>query len=174
MLDSLSVIGYLNLLHDIYGTIIIPVAVYEEMTELGYIVPGTIEVQTLSWIEKRELKNRLLMEELENELHQGESETIALAVSLDAERVIIDENPGRKKIISLGLNVIGVLGILLIAKQRKLITNIQPLMDSLITKAGFHINQGIVSRCIKVGTRIQKRLITKIIRKYRTNKGYLL
>ncbi|MDY7008447.1 MAG: hypothetical protein SWX82_32140 [Cyanobacteriota bacterium] len=58
----MSAIGYLNLLHDIYGTIIIPVAVYEEMTELGYIVPGTIEVQTLSWIEKRELKNRLLID----------------------------------------------------------------------------------------------------------------
>ncbi|MGD1705166.1 hypothetical protein [Dapis sp. BLCC M229] len=79
-ITSLSAIGYLNLLHDIYDTIIIPVAVYEEMTGLGYTVPGTIEVQTLSWIEKRELKNRLLMEELENELHRGESETIALAV----------------------------------------------------------------------------------------------
>jgi predicted nucleic acid-binding protein len=35
-ITSLAAIGYLNLLHDIYGTIIIPVAVYEEMTGLGY------------------------------------------------------------------------------------------------------------------------------------------
>jgi len=89
-ITSLSAIGYLNLLHDIYGTIIIPVAVYEEMTGLGYTVLGTIKVKTLSWIKKRELKNWLLMEKLENELHQGESETIALAVSLGAEQVIID------------------------------------------------------------------------------------
>jgi predicted nucleic acid-binding protein len=41
-ITSLAAIGYLNLLHDIYGTIIIPVAVYEEMTGLGYSVPGTI------------------------------------------------------------------------------------------------------------------------------------
>ena len=34
------------------------------------------------------------------------------------------------------------LGILLIAKQRRLITNIQPLMDDLITEAGFRINHG--------------------------------
>ncbi|NEQ75409.1 MAG: DUF3368 domain-containing protein [Okeania sp. SIO2D1] len=149
-ITSLSAIGYLNLLHDIYGTIIIPVAVYEEMTGLGYNVPGTIEVQTLPWIEKRELKNRLLLERLENELHRGESETIALAVSLDAERVIIDENPGRKKAISLGLNVIGVLGILLIAKQRRLITNIQPLMDDLITEAGFRINQRLYLYVLKL------------------------
>lgn len=111
------------------------------MTGLGYNVPGRIEVQTLSWIEKRELTDRLLLEELQKELHRGESETIALAISLKADRVIIDENLGRKKALSLGLNVVGILGILLIAKQRKLITKIQPLMDNLITKAGFRINQ---------------------------------
>jgi hypothetical protein len=140
-ITSLAAIGYLNLLHELYRTIIIPTGVYKEMTELGYPVPGTIEVQTLSWIEKKELKDRCLFNDLHKKLHRGESETIALAVSLNADRVIIGENPGRKKAISLGLNVIGILGILLIAKQRELITTIQPLMDDLRTKAGFRINQ---------------------------------
>ncbi|MDJ0660695.1 MAG: DUF3368 domain-containing protein [Crocosphaera sp.] len=101
----------------------------------------TFEVQTLSWIEKKELEDKSLLDDLQQELHPGESETIALAISLNSDRVIIDENPGRKKAISLGLNIIGILGILLIAKQRRLITTIQPLMDDLITKAGFRINQ---------------------------------
>ena len=148
-ITSLSAISHLNLLHDIYGTILIPLAVYEEMTGLGYTVPGTIEVQTLSWIEKRELEERLLLEELQKELDRGESETIALAVSLNADRVIIDENPGRKKAISFGLNVIGILGILLIAKQRGLITTIRPSMDDLIAKAGFRINQGLYLDVLK-------------------------
>ena len=148
-ITSLAAIGYLNLLHDIYGTIIIPLAGYEEMTGLGYAVPSTIEVQTLSWIEKRELEDRLLLAELQKELHQGESETIALAISLNADRVIIDENPGRKKAISLGLNVIGTLGILLIAKKRRLISTIQPLMDNLIFKAGFRVNQRLYLDILK-------------------------
>jgi predicted nucleic acid-binding protein len=59
-ITSLAAIGYLNLLHDIYVTIIIPVAVYEEMTGLGYSVPGTIEVQTLSWIEKRDKRSFII------------------------------------------------------------------------------------------------------------------
>jgi len=149
-ITNLSAIGYLDLLHDIYDQIIMPIAVYEEMTGLGYNVPGTIEVQTLSWIEKRELTDRLLLEELQKELHRGESETIALAKFLNADRVIIDENPGRKKALSLGLNVVGILGILLMAKQRKLITKIQPLMDELITKAGFRINQKLYLEVLKV------------------------
>ncbi len=48
------------------------------------------------------------------------------------------------------MNVIGILGILLIAKQRRLITNIQPLMDDLVTKAGFRINQGLYLDVLKL------------------------
>ncbi len=149
-ITSLSAIGYLDLLHELYGTIIIPVGVYEEMTELGYPVPGTIEVQTLSWIEKKELEDRSLLDDLQQELHRGESETIALAISLNADRVIIDENPGRKKAISLGLNIIGVLGILLVAKHRNLIQNVKPLMNNLITNAGFRINQKLYFELLKL------------------------
>lgn len=155
-ITSLAAIGYLNLLHDIYGTIIIPLAVYEEMTGLGYAVLGTIEVQTVSWIEKRELKDRLLLKELQKELHRGESETIALAISLNADRVIIDENPGRKKAISLGLNVIGILGVLLIAKKRRLISIIQPLIDDLLIKAGFRVNQRLYLDILKSAQEIEE------------------
>jgi len=52
------------------------------------------------------------------------------------------------------LNVIGVLGILLIAKQRKLITKTQPLMDDLITKAGFRIHQGLYLDLLKLAQEI--------------------
>ncbi|WP_228041756.1 DUF3368 domain-containing protein [Planktothrix mougeotii] len=40
----------------------------------------------------------------------------------------------------LNLNLIGILGILLIAKQRGFIANIKPVMDDLINLAGFRIN----------------------------------
>ncbi len=53
----------------------------------------------------------------------------------------MDENPGRKTAISLGLNVIGVLGVLLISKRRGLIITIKPLMDDLTSQAGFRINR---------------------------------
>jgi predicted nucleic acid-binding protein len=96
-ITSLSAIGYVNLLHDIYGTIIVPSAVYEEMINLGYSVPGTIEVKNLSWIEKKELTDRSLFEQLNQKLHRGESRTIALVITLGADRVIMDENLGRKK-----------------------------------------------------------------------------
>jgi predicted nucleic acid-binding protein len=70
-------------------------------------------------------------------------------VKFNADRVIIDENPGRKKAISLGLNIIGILGILLIAKKRRFISTIQPLMDDLIVKAGFRVNPKLYLEILK-------------------------
>mgnify|MGYP006310605657 CR=1 FL=1 len=57
-ITNLAAIGKLNLLEEIYGRIIIPQAVYDEIAGLGYVVPGTIEVQTLSWIQTETVTNR--------------------------------------------------------------------------------------------------------------------
>lgn len=51
-ITNLAAIERLDLLHLLYGEIIIPVAVYNELTQpnINSIVPGAREVQTLSWI----------------------------------------------------------------------------------------------------------------------------
>ncbi len=51
-----------DLLRQLYGKIIIPEAVYRELTEVKSPVPGTIEVQTYDWIEVRPISdpNQLL------------------------------------------------------------------------------------------------------------------
>ncbi len=47
-ITNLATVNQLTLLHQLYGTIIIPQAVYEEMASLGYAVPGTIEIKPYS------------------------------------------------------------------------------------------------------------------------------
>ncbi|MBP0010964.1 MULTISPECIES: DUF3368 domain-containing protein [unclassified Roseofilum] len=140
-ITSLAAIGQLNLLQQIYGTIIIPEAVDREMTDVGYPVPGMAEVQTLSWIRTEPVKNKDLVSQFQTELDRGESEAIALAIELNANLLIIDENPGRKVSTEFNLEFIGILGVLLIAKQEGLIEVIKPIMDNLIDRAGFRINQ---------------------------------
>ena len=95
-ITNLAAVNQLTLLHQLYGTIIIPQAVYEEMASLGYAVPGTIEIITLSWIETRPVTQQNQVNQLLNKLDRGESEGIILALELGADILILDERKGRK------------------------------------------------------------------------------
>jgi predicted nucleic acid-binding protein len=139
-ITNLCAIGKLELLQNIYGNIIIPQAVYSEMANLDYEVPGTKEVKTLAWIETQTISNLALVEQLKTEIDPGEAEAIALAIEIKADRLIIDDYQGKLVASRLNLNFIGILGILLIAKQRGLIITVKPVMDDLINLAGFRIN----------------------------------
>lgn len=139
-LTNLAAVGQLNLLQEIYTRIIIPQAVYDEMVGLGYPVPGTIEVQTLPWIQCQQVVNRALVRELQEELDNGESEAIALAIALSADQILLDESPGRRVAARLGLTITGVLGVLLVAKGMGLIPSVKSVMDDLIAIASFRIS----------------------------------
>jgi hypothetical protein len=54
-------------------------------------------------------------------LGAGESEAMALALVLHADRVLLDELAGRKLALRLGVPVIGSVGVLLAAKRKSLI-----------------------------------------------------
>ncbi|MCT7963698.1 DUF3368 domain-containing protein [Laspinema sp. D1] len=52
---------------------------------------------------------------------------------------MIDERLGRREAINLRLSITGLLGILIVAKRRGLITPIRAIMDSLILETNFRI-----------------------------------
>lgn len=70
------------------------------------------------------------------ELHQGESDAIALAQHLGAEALIIDERRGRQEAEARGLVVIGTLGVLMSAHQRGFV-NLAEAIDRL-RQTSFH------------------------------------
>ncbi|WP_293025391.1 MULTISPECIES: DUF3368 domain-containing protein [unclassified Moorena] len=94
-ITNLSAIQKIDILRQLYGVLIIPQAVYNEMVDLPYEVPGSEEVQTLSWIQTRQATNRSLVAELRLEIDAGESEAIALAIELNANRLLIDDYQAR-------------------------------------------------------------------------------
>ena len=81
-INNLAAINQLHLLYQLYGTILIPEAVYRELTDPDFPVAGAIEVQTFDWIQTCAVGNRALVEALSNELDIGEAEAIALAVEI--------------------------------------------------------------------------------------------
>ena len=138
-INILAAINHLHLLHQLYGTVLIPEAVYRELTDPNFPVAGATEVQTFEWIQTRAVSDRMLVEALSNELDIGEAEAIALAVESQADQVLIDERRGRLVAAKLNLRYTGILGILVEAKSQGLIAEVKPLLDALISEGGFWI-----------------------------------
>jgi uncharacterized protein len=134
-INNLVAINHLYLLRQLYGTVIIPEAVYRELTNPNFPVAGATEVQTFDWVQTRTVSDRTLVEALSNELDIREAEAIALAVEMQADQVLIDERRGRLVASRLNFRYTGILGILVEAKSKGLITEVKPLLDALINEA---------------------------------------
>lgn len=142
---NLAVIGHLRLLRDLYGTVLIPEAVRRE---LAAAQPVASEVAAEDWIEARPIRDRTLAESLTMQLHLGEAEAIALAIEQEGELLLMDERRGRKIASGFGLKPVGVLGVILEAKSRKLIPAVRPLLDALVGQAGFWLSRNLYARVL--------------------------
>ena len=120
-LIALAKIGKLYILKELFGEVIIPKAVWDEVVVKGKGKPGAEEVEKAEWIKVRDVRDKLSVEVLKGEIEIGEAEAIILAKELNADLLIMDESIPRVIAESIGLRVIGSLAILYIAKKRGLI-----------------------------------------------------
>ena len=139
---NLVAIERLELLRDLYASIVIPPAVSAELQANGIFL-------TVDWVEVIEPVDRAAVDDLRAELDAGESEAIVLAWQLKASLLLIDERLGRRAAMRLGLDVTGLLGILAEGKKRGLISSCAHLLDSMIGSAGFWIGDRLRSDYLK-------------------------
>jgi predicted nucleic acid-binding protein len=125
----LVLINGINLLQKLYGRVIIPQAVYEELT--AFESPAKVQswiVQHPRWIEVQSVVGEPDVEL--SQLDAGECSAIALAEQIRANLVILDERAARKVAMGRGLKVIGLLGILGASADRGLV-NFTVMIDRL-------------------------------------------
>jgi hypothetical protein len=139
-LCNLALIDHLWLLEAIYQTVIIPTLVADELAAANH--PSIPAILQLGWIQTRSPTDATIANQLQRDrgLDAGEANAIALALELKADDLLMDERLGRREARQLGLSIIGILGILVTAKQRNLIPQVQPVMDALIHQANFRVN----------------------------------
>jgi predicted nucleic acid-binding protein len=137
-LIALDQIGHLDLLRQLFSQIVIPPAVVRE-TAVSVVIPA--------WIMERALSQPIGPRILGASLGSGESEAISLALEVTVRWVILDDRPARRLAQSLGLPVIGTLGILLAAKRKGLLPAVQPCLDALVDHR-FHIAPTLFDRIL--------------------------
>lgn len=140
-LISLGAIGRLELLHELFGEVWIPLAVQSEVR--------TVEISTELWIRPQSVERGLLARALESELDRGEAEAITLAVELKADLLLMDERRGRRSASRFGLKVLGVLGVVTLAKRKGLVEAVEPILLDLRQKAGFRVSEELYRRALE-------------------------
>ena len=136
--DGLT-LDQLALLKALFEEVVIPPAVAREVAP---------RLMPPSWIRERALQQPIAVEVLRASLGPGESEAISLALEIHADRLIVDERAGRRVAEALGLRVAGVLGLLVLSKQRGFIPAVRPHLDSLL-RVGFRADPGLVERILR-------------------------
>lgn len=132
-LIELSKIRRLELLREIYGSLVIPKAVYTEVVIDGAGKPGAAEVKGAAWIHQHAVTHPSQVQSLyaHPSLDLGECEAIVLAEEIPADQVILDDRVAREVAVARGLPVIGTFGVLLVAKAEGIIPTVKPIRDAL-------------------------------------------
>jgi predicted nucleic acid-binding protein len=134
VLIALEKLHLSQVLCKLYSEIILPHAVVDEF--------GTPDLPCLSMRPVQSRLTNLLVQELS--LGKGESEVIALGVE-SGIRVIIDDSKARKIAESLGLKVVGTIGILLKAEAMGLISSAYQEAIKL-KKIGFYLSDELLDK----------------------------
>jgi predicted nucleic acid-binding protein len=132
-LIALAKLDRLALLQHLGGTnVCIPPMVYKELW--GKIGPEALLTETaLHTVVHVEQPGKIdqYVEIATAHLDDGEREVIVLGTSLQEVILVMDDQTGRRVAKELGLPVVGSAGLLLLAKQKGLITEVLPLLETL-------------------------------------------
>ena len=129
-LISLAIIGKLNILTYLYEEIYVPTAVYKEVVRSNK--PFAKELRLFLTGKIKNVKNKMAVDILLSDIGAGEAEAIVLALEQHPDVILIDDLKARRFARIKGLNVMGTMGLLLMAKKAGLVTEIKPLLSGLL------------------------------------------
>lgn len=122
---SLLKINRLSLLQNLFGEVLIPDAVYEELISDKRFEDEALAVTHAAYIKSVSVSNpesvRILR--LATGLDLGESQAIVLTDELKADILLMDEAKGRTVSAKMGITVMGTIGLLISAYEDNLITS---------------------------------------------------
>jgi predicted nucleic acid-binding protein len=148
VLIGLAKIKKTDLLRDIFHKIYIPEAVFREVAEEGNRRAGAKSVREATWIVKKTIADYTQVNLLMTVLEKGEAEVLVLAKEMQADLVLLDEEKARKSAVRAGFNVMGLIGILIVAKRLGFIRDIRTSIETL-QKEKFRLSEKIMNMALK-------------------------
>ena len=143
-LISLLKINRIDLLEKLFGDVLIPQAVFDELTVDERFRLEADQIRQTKFIAVKPVNNPESANILKRAtgLDQGESEAIVLTDELKADLLLMDEAKGRNVSAQMGIRIMGTIGILMAAYEEQELTSdeVRECVDGL-QRAGRHIGQ---------------------------------
>ena len=141
----LSALGLLDILRIEFGDVLIPEAVYQEVTANN--LKGSDEVKDADWIRVVPIGNMESLFLLPS-LDAGEREAIILASEQNADLLLLDDLAGRRAAMMYEINVMGTLGFLKVMYRKGRVGNLKDVLDDL-TEHGFRMDVNLYRRMLE-------------------------
>ncbi len=130
-LTTLIKSGLENLLPGLFGEVVIPQAVAQELLRFHSDLPGWCRIEIA-----RECK---LLDALRVAVDAGEAEAIVLATDVEADFVLLDDKKGRRQAEALGLTCLALPAMMVAAKRHGLIASVREAFDTLAAKGRYGV-----------------------------------
>lgn len=139
----------LDLLEGVFGHLIVPPAVWREIVPPGPERTGGADLANATWIRQRRLSHPEAARELHDSLHPGEAEAITLAGELVPPIPLpLDDLKARRIAVGRGSRVTGTTGVLVLAKEMRLIDRVRPLLSDVMD-AGLYLGDSAVHEVLR-------------------------
>ncbi len=133
---SLLKVGRLGLLETLYHTVVVPEAVYHELTGNDSYEEERRKIEKCTFLSVGKVRNiesvRILRDV--TGLDAGESESLVLYGEMGANLLLIDEHKGRNVAKKMAVEYVGTMGILMLAFDEGIITakEVQETLENLL------------------------------------------
>jgi predicted nucleic acid-binding protein len=145
-LVALAACDGLALLDQLFQDVRVPPSVFRECTVSGKPEGERLGLYLRDRVTEVDLKDFVIAVA---GLGEGELEAMALYKRLRANHLLVDDHRARKVASLNGIRVVGSLGVLLQAKELRLVAEIRPLVAA-IQAAGIHYGEQLVTEALRL------------------------
>lgn len=142
----LSKAGYIDLLRILSSTIIVPQAVAREIQAYGKNDLTYQQLNKQEWLKIKSISSVPTI--IQNwDLGSGESEVLAWGYLNKGTEIILDDLAARRCAITLKIPVRGTLGLVLLAKQKGVISQARPVIEEL-KQTGMYLSDSVINQAL--------------------------
>ena len=145
-LVAVSTYRGLDLLETLFGTVLVPTAVYDEVCAQGKPQADALKAYLVGKVQKIDMSRCKLQKT--SGLGNGELEAMALYKATSANLMLVDDLRAKKSAYTNGLETMGSLGLLLLAKEEGLIADITSSVR-LLQNSNAYLNPLLIEQVLQ-------------------------